>query len=87
MKPKAFKSITVPLDEELAHTVEQTMISYGLDSRGQAAAALIRAGASAIAGDAFLHSVLDDSLRAFRESEADALAKFYEERARLFRSR
>lgn len=87
MKQKAHKSITVPLDEELAHTVEQTMISYGLDSRGQAAAALIRAGAAAIAGDAFLHSVLDDALKQFRHSEADALAQFYEERSKLFRTR
>lgn len=87
MKQKSYKSITVPLDEELAYQVEQTMISYGLESRGQAAAALIRAGASAISGDAFLHSVLDDAMRQFRDNEATALADFYEQRSKLFRTR
>jgi hypothetical protein len=87
MKQKWHKTITVPLDEELAYQVEQTMISYGLDSRGQAAAALIRAGASAISGDAFLHAVLDDAMRQFRENEARALSDFYEQRAKLFRTR
>lgn len=87
MKQKPYKSITVPLDEDLAYTVEQTMVSYGLDSRGQAAAALMRAGASAIAGDAFLHSVLESSMKQFRDNEAEALANFYEQRVKLFRTR
>jgi hypothetical protein len=87
MKQKPYKSVTIPLDEELAYQVEQVMIAYGLDSRGQAAAALVRAGASAVAGDAFMASVLTDQLREFREGEAAALAKFYEERAKLFRTR
>jgi hypothetical protein len=87
MKQKAYKTITVPLDEELVYQVEQTMISFGLDSRGQAAAALMRAGYSVNSGDAFLHSVLDSAMKQFRENEAAALADFYEQRSKLFRTR
>jgi hypothetical protein len=87
VKQKAYKSVTIPLDEELAYQVEQVMISYGLDSKGQAAAALLRAGISATAGDAFLHSVLDDLMKQFRDNEAKALSDFYEQRSKLFRTR
>ncbi len=87
MRQKPFRSITVPLDEELAYTLEQTMISFGLDSKGQTAAALMRAGAATVAGDAFLYSVLESEMKRFRDNEAEALAKFYEERSKLFRTR
>ena len=87
MKQKAFKTITVPLDEELAYTIERTMIDLGLDSRGQAAAALIRSGAAAVPEAAFFQSVLQDALKQLRRQEADVFADFYEERARLLRTR
>lgn len=87
MKQKPYKSVNVPLDEDLAYQLEQTMIAFGLDDRRTAAAALMRAGASALSGDAFLSTVLDSELKRFRENESDALATFFEERAKLFRTR
>lgn len=82
---KSYKSVTVHMDEELALQVEQTMISFGLESKTLAAAALMRAGYGAIAGDAFLQEVLNDELKRFRDNESEALAMHFEERARLFR--
>lgn len=81
-----YKSVTVHLDEELAYQVEQTMISFGLDNKSQAAAALMRSGYGAIAGDAFLSSVLHDELKRFRDNESESLARHFEDRAKLFRS-
>lgn len=85
-KVKTWKSVTIHMDDELAQQVEQTMISFGLESKSAAAAALIRAGYGAIAGDAFLNEVLQTELKNFRDNESRALAHFFEERARLFRS-
>ena len=78
------RSVTVQLDEDAAHVLDQTAIDFGLESRAGAALMMIRAWGSAMPMDTTVYEVTRQAVREVRRHEFEALAKFYDERAKMY---
>lgn len=85
-KGNQYKTITVGLDPELAYALDRAMIDFGLDSKGDTVRMIIKAWLSMTPLDTTVYEVCQQSVKEIRKGEFDALANFYEERARLARS-
>jgi hypothetical protein len=83
----SYKQVTVHLDEEMAQLVDRTMIDFGLDSKSAVVQMMIRAWGSAMPVDAITFETTLQSIRELRKHEFEALSKFYDERAQMYRPR
>lgn len=77
--------VTVPMDAELAQALDQTMISFGIDHRGDCAAMMMRGWLSAVPLDTTVHEVCRISVKRTRQHEFEALAQYYADRAAMYR--
>ena len=85
-KKSPYKTITVHVDEDMAYEIDQRMTYFGIESKGAALLALARAGAAQIPMDAYVLEMQLQSQKEMRRREEVALAEFYDERSRLFKS-
>lgn len=83
-QPK-YSSVTVPLDEELAAALDQTMIHFGLENRAQTARMALAAWVAAMMEDTTIHLMCQQAVEQIRKNEFSALAEFFEKRAREYR--
>lgn len=77
-------SVSVPLDEEMAAQLDQSMIAFGLNSRKEVLALAVRAWLAANMENATIHYAVQLALKEVRENEYAALAEFYKKRAQEF---
>jgi len=84
-RQKAYRYINVPLDADLAEAIDNYMISLGLDSKGQTAAALIRVGLSAAPINTMVFEMSQEALRQARKREFQALSEYFDLRAKLYK--
>lgn len=76
--------IYVPLEPELAQQLDQWQLHFGFETRGLAAAAMMRAGISAVPLDSVVFAACMAAVRQFRDQEVHALVSFLEDRLRLY---
>lgn len=79
------RSVTVFLDDELVVQLDQWQNSFGIETRGLAAAAMMRAGGSAVPLDTAVFEISQASVKEIRKAEIDALVAFFESRSAIYR--
>lgn len=77
------RTITVHVDDELAQLLDQYMFQFGLESRGDAVAALTRAAMSAIPLQGLESEMLRLTMKQIRAQEYESLTQHFEQRAAL----
>jgi hypothetical protein len=77
-----WKSVSIPLDEETAAQLDQAMLSFGLESRGQVAAMAVQAWLAAVLENATIHAMCQQAVEQIRKNEFGALSEFYMRRAK-----
>ena len=80
-----YKQISFSVDPELARLVDETMISFGLDNRGDTMRMILRAWLSMVPIDTTVYEVCQIAVKQMREAEFAALAKHYEDRSKMYR--
>lgn len=73
------------LDEDLVMQLDQWQTSFGIETRGLAAQAMMRAGASAVPLNTAVFEISQASVREIRKAETDALMAHYESRLALYK--
>ncbi len=79
------RAVTVFLDEDLVMQLDQWQTSFGIETRGLAAQAMMRAGASAVPLNTAVFEISQASVREIRKAETDALMAHYESRLALYK--
>lgn len=77
--------VTVHLDDAMRSALDQWQHNFGIDSRSDAALAMMRAGCSAVPLDTAVFEISQASVRERQEAEIAALVAYYESRLALYR--
>ncbi len=72
-------SVTVRIDHDTAQQLDQFQNAFGLETRGSAILALMKAGMSSVPMDTAIFEISQASVREHRRWFTDALAKFFED--------
>lgn len=88
MSKKHFNTsqVTIHLDLELAQAIDQTMLSFGMESRAETIMMMCRAWGSMFPENSTVFEIAVAAAKKLRKDEFEALATHYETRARIFRS-
>lgn len=83
-KKGKYRSVSVPLDDEMAAALDRAMVSFGVESRSQMAGVALGAWLAAVPENATIHEMVQLALEQMRKNEFQALAEYYSKRARDF---
>ncbi len=84
-KGPAHRQVTIYLSDDDVLMLDQWQTQFGLDTRGLAVLALMRAGASAIPLDTAIFEIAQASARATQKFISDGLADFCEQQTATLR--
>jgi len=79
------RKITIHLDDDLIFQLDQWQNSFGLDSRGLAALAALKAGLSAVPLDTAIFEISQASVKEHRKFFIEALIRFFEDQAAMLK--
>lgn len=78
--------VQIVLDPELAQQLDQTMLSFGLESRSMTIQMMMKGWLSTVPVNATIHELCLQTLRELKNAEFVSLTEYHEQRARLYRS-
>lgn len=79
------RTVTVYLDDDMVMQLDQWQTNFGIETRGLAAQAMMRAGASAVPLNTAVFEISQASVKEIRKAETEALIAHYESRLAMYR--
>lgn len=85
-KTNTTSTVTLHMEPEIRQVVDQTMMNFGLENRSSTICMIIGSWASAMLENKVIFDVCQQSVREVRKAEFEALARHFDDRAKLYKT-